>query len=177
MSKTINQEKLNASLRMLDKMGEQNLELMKAADPQQAARQEQASVLLGDESFCKQLFSCADTQAAVQLFADRGLDLTEDEVKLLLVQIYAIAKRLMDNDGELSEEDLEQISGGHSAAEVWAVGTLSFWSLMGLGGKIGSAIGTCVLPGAGTAVGTVIGLVVGGLTGVATTVLYALGIF
>ena len=38
MSKTINQEKLNASLRMLDKMGEQNLELMKAADPQQAQR-------------------------------------------------------------------------------------------------------------------------------------------
>ena len=156
MSKTINQDNLNASLRMLDKMGEANLEQLKRTDPALAERMEQLGALSRNEDFCKQFLSCPDKQAAVRLFADHGLVLTEDEVEMLALQINSLTKKLMENDGTLSEEELEQISGGG-----WLEGIC-----YGIGGGIGFAalgatIGTMFCPGLGSIIGAAIGGAIG----------------
>ena len=156
MSKTINQDNLNASLRMLDKMGEANLEQLKRTDPALAERMEQLGALSRNEDFCKQFLSCPDKQAAVRLFADHGLVLTEDEVEMLALQINSLTKKLMENDGTLSEEELEQISGGNLLDGICygTAGGLAF-------AAAGAAIGTLFCPG----LGSIIGAVIGGLGG------------
>ena len=156
MRKPINQEKLNASLRMLDKMGEQNLELMKVTDPQQAHRLEQLGTLFGNEDFCQQFVSCPDAQTAVTLFADHGFLLSEEEAAALMVYIKDIAARLIENDGELSEEELELISGG--AAMGGIMGTIC-------GGLLGFALGFLFgCPGIGAVIGASIGASIGGFS-------------
>lgn len=150
MNQSINQNNLKATLRMLDKMGEASVEQMKYSNPAQAEQMEKLGALLSDESFRTAFLSCADKQAAVQLFADHGLTLTAKEVELLVLQIKTIAQKLLDNNGELSEEDLEQINGGS-----WLEGVPA-----GIVGALaGGAMGSCVCP----VVGTIIGALIGGL--------------
>ena len=157
MSKTINQDNLNATLRILDKMGEANLEQLKSTDPALAERMEQLSTLLSREDFMKQFVACPDKQAAVQLFADHGLVLTEEDVTVLANQIQSIVQKLMDNDGSLSEADLEQIAGGFSFG-----GSL-------LGTVVGTLIGSCIAgflcPGLGLAVAVAAACGIGGALG------------
>ena len=50
MTKTINQDNLNASIRMLDKMGEANLEQLKLVDEAQAERMEKLGELTAVET-------------------------------------------------------------------------------------------------------------------------------
>ena len=110
MTITIKQDNLNASIRMLEKMGEANTEQIKLMDVALGERMEQLGALSSNEDFCKQFDACPDKQAAVRLFADHGLVLTEDEVEMLALQINSLAKKLMENDGTLSEEELEIFS-------------------------------------------------------------------
>lgn len=112
MNKPINQENLNATLRFLEKQGEAALEELKVTDPQLAECGETLKLLFSDENFCKAFFSCPDRQSAVQLFGDNGIIITEAEVEGLVLQLYTMVKRLEENDGELSEEELAQIAGG-----------------------------------------------------------------
>ena len=130
MEKTINQDNLNATLRFLDKQGEAALEQLKHTDPEQGKKLEQLGVLLNNEDFRNQFAACPDKQEAVKLFAENGLALTETDIEVLVAQIYSVARKLLDNDGALSEEDLEQIAGGG-------------W----LGGLVGAAGGAVVLGG------------------------------
>ena len=96
MSKTINQNNLNATLRMLEKMGQANLERVKSSDPEQAEHLEKLDALFTNEDFCKALFACTDKQEAVKLFADNGVVLTEEAVELLTAQIKSMVQKLMD---------------------------------------------------------------------------------
>ena len=156
MNKTINQNNLNASLRMLDKMGKASLEQLKATDPQQGERLEQLNSLLKNEDFCQKFIACAHKQEAARLFADYGLTLTETELEGLISQIRTITQKLLDNDGELSEEHLEQIAGGWSWGSFFAA-LASGVTFAGTGGAI---VGSTI-PGIGTVVGGLIGAVVG----------------
>ena len=70
---SVNQEKLNASLRFLDKMGERNLEQLKATDPAAAQQMEKIGKLFSDMDFDKQLLACTENQAMVKLFAEHGV--------------------------------------------------------------------------------------------------------
>ena len=158
MSKTINQDNLNATLRMLDKMGEATLEQLKLTDPQQAERMEQLSALLSSEDFCKEFLACTEKPAAVKLFADNGMEMTEDDIAVLAAQIHAMAQKLVENDGELSEEDLEQIAGGGLFAWIAGIGAALSGGMTGA--MFGAMFGS-VIPGIGTAIGAAIGGIIG----------------
>ena len=139
---------------MLDKMGKASLEQLKATDPQQAEKLEQLNSLLKNEDFCQKFVSCPDAQTAVTLFADHGFLLSEEEAAALMVYIKDIAAKLIENDGELSEEELELISGG--AAMGGIMGTIC-------GGLLGFALGFLFgCPGIGAVIGASIGASIGG---------------
>lgn len=161
MNQTINQENLNATLRMLDKMGRTYLEQVKSTNPKQAKKMEQLDTLFSREDFIQQFIACPDRQAAIQLFEDNGLVLTGEEVEMLLLQLKGLTKKLMDNDGALSDEDLEQIAGGASVL-AWLAGVAATVAGTAVIGGVGALIGTVICPGIGTAIGGIIGTIVGG---------------
>ena len=154
MTATVNPEKLNASLRYLDKLGEMNLHQLQETDPEQAKKLEKLSALFLCEDFRNQLAACTDKQTAVRLFAENDFPLTEEEATELNALYYSIAKKLVDNDGELNEEDLEQICGGAILGGI-AGGIL--------GGLLGCAVGFIFGgPGTGVVIGIIVGVIVGG---------------
>ncbi len=73
----------------------------------------------------------------------------------MLVQKMVICQKLVENDGELSEEDLEMIAGGISESSIDSF-------LVGFFGVIGAAVGTIICPGVGSYIGTAIGGAIGG---------------
>ena len=175
MNTAINQEHLNASLRFLDKQGEATLEQAKLTNPELAEKLEKLGTLLQNEDFCQQLFACADNQAAVKLFGDNGLVLTEEEVDVLFLQIRTLVKKLLDNNGELSEEDLEQIAGGgwlgaflgviggaSAGFSAAAIGSLITIALVNMVPGIGPAIGFAIVGAVGIIGGGVAGGILGG---------------
>ena len=152
----INQNSLNASLRFLDKMGQSNAEMLKQTDPEQGERMEKLGALLANEDFCQKFISCTTKQEAYKLFADNGSDLTEEEINGLALQIKALTQKLIENDGELSEEDLEQIAGGMSTNTAIGCGVVG--SAVG-----GAGIGTLICPGIGSLIGALIGAIASGI--------------
>ena len=150
----MNQEKLNAAVRYLEKMGESNVEQIKANDPELANRFEKLGELLANVEFSKALTSCTDYESAAKLFADKGFEITMEELKALNNQMKYLCEKLVSNDGELGEDDLEMVAGGKLG---WILACLA--SAAGFGASIGSAI----IPGIGTAVGACVGLVVGAI--------------
>ena len=157
---TINQEKLNASLRYFDKMGEQNLEQLKAADPDAAQQVEKLNAVLRNEEFLQRFVVCANKQEGVKLFADYGFTVTEEEVAELAAYTMKIANKLMEHDGGLSEEELEQIAGGWT----WSGFIAGLASGAMMGSVIGSAGGIGIAIGA-VAIGAVVGAIAGGVIG------------
>ena len=153
MTNMINRENLNGSLRMLDKMGEMELQRMKENDPAAAEQMEKLGNLLGSEDFCKQFAACADNEAAAKLFADNGFAITAEQVEALMTQIKAIGQKLVDNDGELPEEDLEMIAGGAAKKNEGALKGIMYTS----GGIFGLSLGSAILPGVGSFIGWMIG--------------------
>jgi hypothetical protein len=161
MNKTINQDNLNSSLRFLEKQGEISMAQLKEADLQQAEKLEGVAVLFRSEEFCKQFLACPDKQTAVQLFADNGFSMTEEEVEVMFLLVNTFSQKLLDNNGELSEEDLEMVAGG-------SIGKSIFGFLIGgiPGAFVGLAIGSllCVLiPPLSFAVGAGVATAVGGI--------------
>ena len=155
MSNDVNRGKLSASMRLLDKIGEMNLIQLRGSDPEAADRLDQLGALLGSEDFCKQLAACADKEAAAKLFADHCFAITMEELEALVDQIKGICCKLAENDGELSDEDLEMIAGGGGAGISDGVaGTVAVTAAAVCGATIGSAI----FPFIGTAIGAFIGV-------------------
>ena len=107
----VNQDKLKASLRFLDKQGEMTVETLKV-NGQDVSKAEKLEELFKDEDFVKELAPTSNAAEAQAVFAAHGLELTPEEVKAISQQCAGCIKKLEENDGELSEEDLEQISGG-----------------------------------------------------------------
>ena len=153
----MNQEKLNASVRYLNKTGEANLEKLKAANHEEAERFAKLGELLSNESFAKQFVACADKEAAAKLFADHDFAITMEELEDLIVQIKTLRQQLLNNDGELSEDALEMVAGGFNWKGFLEGLFVSYTTVLG------TLIGTAICPGAGTVVGAAAGALVGGL--------------
>ena len=151
----MNSEKLNASVRYLNKVGESNLEKMKVDAPELAQRFEKLGALLSNENFAKQFAACADKEAAAKLFADHDFEITLEEAGDLMTQIKTMAQKLIDNDGELQEEDLELVSGGWSWIRFLEIVCFTCITVSG------AALGTIICPGVGSAIGAVIGAAIG----------------
>lgn len=77
-----------------------------------------------NEEKVKYLCSLNTPEEAQKAFAEEGVDLTLDELNELRDAII----RAIDNKGELSEDDLEQASGGFIIAGLW---TLATWAVTG----------------------------------------------
>ena len=155
MNKLINIEKMNASLRMLDKMGEMTLHHMKETDPAAAEQLEKLGNLFNNEDFCKQFVACENKETAAKLFADNGFAITMEQVEALMTQLKAIGQKLVDNDGQLTEVDLEMIAGGEGAGLTkGAAEGLMF----GSGAVAGACIGSAICPGLGTFIGFILGV-------------------
>ena len=164
----VNQEKLRASLRFLDKQGEMTVEMLKA-NGQDVSKAEKLEELFKDEDFVKELAPTASIAEAQAVFAAHGLELTPEEVKAISQQCAGCIKKLEENDGELSEKDLEQIAGGALSVDNLMAG-------FALGGAIiGGIVGTVVCPGIGTVLGTVAGAFVGIVSGAVTS--FFMGLF
>ncbi len=160
MSKTINQEKLNGTLRFLEKQGEVNLEMMRESDPATAERVDKLVSLFKNEEFDKQLVACSDNQAVVKLFAENGVEMTEEDAEATMAYIKGLVQKLMENDGELSEEELEMVAGGWSGwGTFWAsVGSLAFGGFC-MGASWGTLPGMAIGVVAGAVVGAIVGLI------------------
>ncbi len=67
--------------------------------------EEKIRELFSDETFVSSLLELETPEEVQKALAEKGVDLTIDE-------ICTVQKSLMQSDGELSEEDLENVSGG-----------------------------------------------------------------
>ena len=72
--------------------------------------------VFSDKEFVKELVALNDNAAVQAALKAKGLDLTEEK-------IVAIRESMAKKIGELSDEQLEQISGGVSAEELEQIGS------------------------------------------------------
>ena len=159
-------ENMQNTARMLEKRSQMMLESAKA-DGTVSAAEEKFIELLKHESFAQEFVSCASLEAAKELLEKNAVDLSMDELQSIQTAAVTILAKIDENNGELSEEDLEQVAGGWS------------WKSFGYGLLLGAAIAAVALAvvvitvgscGTGTAAavvgaGAAIGGIVGGLVG------------
>lgn len=105
-------------------------------------------LLVKDDIFAQKIIDTGeDREAKLQVIKDHGLDFTKEE---FIETCKEQAELIYKEDGELTDEGLEMVSGG------------GFFGAI-LGGAIGTAIGTA----GGAVAGGVVGTVGGGILGVA----------
>lgn len=75
-------------------------------------RAEKLRDLMNDKDFVQELAKTPKAEDVKKLFAERGLVLTEDEIQDLGRIFKVCIQKAQENGGELSEEDLAQVSGG-----------------------------------------------------------------
>lgn len=71
---------------------------------------------LADTAFVKRIAEAESAEAVQTLFAEKGLDLSLEDVKEIGAQI----ERLSQDADELNETDLENVAGG-ALAEAWLI--------------------------------------------------------
>lgn len=75
---------------------------------------EQVAQLLQNESFVDELSATSSVKEVQDVFAKRDIDLSSAEVEEMMVAINATAK-----SGELSDEELDAVSGGGWLGSCW----------------------------------------------------------
>ena len=65
--------------------------------------------LLADETFSRQLIAAESEEEVQKMLADKGVSLSLDEIKAIG---DLLDKHAGNDDGTLSEDDLEQVAGG-----------------------------------------------------------------
>ena len=155
---------------MLEKRSTMFLEQAKA-DGIITPAEEKFAELIRDEAFAAALNNCGSAEAVKELLDKNGVDFSMEEIHAMLVVVGTLFQKLEENDGELTDEDLEQIAGG------WSWG--SFFKGLGIG-ALAAATATlfvatavcCIFFTGGTAtpfiaagIGAAVGAVAGGITG------------
>ena len=138
----VNRDNLKASLRMLEKRKEMILEQAKTQDIDEQSQR--IIELESDEAFMKKLMNCDSAEKVQALFKENGADIAMEQVNDLLKGIGELLIQLGNNDGELTEDELEQIAGGWSwkgfvtgtllGVAVFVVGALSVAAEVGTAG-------------------------------------------
>ena len=106
----VHQDNLKASLRMLEKRKDMMLEQAKTQDLDEQSQR--IIELENDEAFTKKLMNCDSAEKVQALFKENGVDFSMEQVNDLLKGIAELLIQLGNNDGELTEDELEQIAGG-----------------------------------------------------------------
>ena len=110
MTKT---ENMQNTARMLEKRSAMLLEQAKA-DGVVSPAEEKFIELMKHESFVQEFGNCTSLEAMKELLERNGVDFTMDEMKAILIGAGTIVRKAEENNGELSEEDLEMVAGGRS---------------------------------------------------------------
>ena len=134
-------ENMKNTARMLEKRSEMMLEQAKA-DGVVSAAEEKFIELMKHESFVQEFGNCASLEAMKELLERNGVDMSMDEMKAILTAAGTIAKKVEENNGELSEEDLEMVAGGWS------------WKGFFIGLAAGAVIAAAMVASAAIMVGT-----------------------
>ena len=125
--------------------------------------------LLKDEAFAKDFANCASAEAMKELLDQNGVEFSMEEIDSLLIGIGTLALKLEENNGELSEEELEMIAGGFSWTAFWAgvgggilMAAVCIGCAVAMGVTSGAAApvvaaGIAKVLAAGAATGTVVG--------------------
>ena len=108
----VNQENLKASARMLEKRKDMILEQANMEELDEQSRK--IIELESDETFTKELMNCGSAEKVQALFKENGVNLSMEQVNDLLKSVGELILKLDQNDGELTDDELEQISGGWS---------------------------------------------------------------
>ena len=91
---------------------------------------EQIKALIADEAFVKQALEAENAEAVQKLFADKGAEVSLEDIELIAALFGAAADgkiteeqlEKIANGGELSEDDLNEVAGGGIPIEVWPDG-------------------------------------------------------
>ncbi|MBR3629570.1 MAG: hypothetical protein IKN55_03765 [Oscillospiraceae bacterium] len=95
---------------------------------------EQIKALFADKDFVIAALDAENETAVQELFSDNGVEISTDEIDQIRNLMMAVAegkvteeqiRSLSENEGELSEEALEQVAGGDWKAAVAAIGILA----------------------------------------------------
>jgi hypothetical protein len=119
--------------------------------------------LLHTETFHKEVMNCDSAEAVKELLDRNGIDFTMEEIDAILIAVGNTLIKLEENDGELTEEDLEQVAGGWSWGGFFkglligaAVAALMVGAAVLTLGSLGTA-GPIIVVAAGAAIGGVVG--------------------
>ena len=162
MKKEINQENLQASLKMLDKMSAEAAKQLREEGEPMDPRAERMDELLGDVEFCNKVVMAPSIEEVQKLFAENGVEFTLEETDEFITWLRAMANMLIENDGELSEELLEAVSGGG-----WLESLLSgiVGAVIGAMGGLGAGFAVSSPTGPGAIIGAAVGAIAGAITG------------
>ena len=80
-------------------------------------REKRIAALIEDEDFGVRAESAASIEEIVQLFAERSVEITEDEINAILVGV----------GDELDETGLEAVSGGGAKLKAWWSHYKQYW--------------------------------------------------
>ena len=110
MTKT---ENMKNTAYMLEKRSEMMLEQARQ-DGTIPAEVEKFTELMKHDSFTQALLNCASAEAVKELLDRNGVNFSMEDIDAMLVTIGTTMLKLDENNGELTEEDLEQVAGGWS---------------------------------------------------------------
>ena len=111
-ARTINMDNLRATGRMAEK--QVNVALEQAELNGEVIPQEVMNFLnaFKDDATRDAIFKAPDKAGVQKILNDSGVPMTEKDVDDFLAAVGNAGKQLAQSDGKLSEEELEQISGG-----------------------------------------------------------------
>ena len=159
-------ENMKNTAHMLEKRGEMMLEQARM-EGEVPADVEKFLDLLHDEAFRADFMNCASAEAVKELLDRNGIPFTMEDIDAMLIAIGTTLQKLDENNGELSEEDLEQIAGGWTwggflnGLIMGVVTTVAIVAVCAAAIATSAATGGAAAPLAGVAVGKVVAGVIG----------------
>ena len=116
---SINMDNLRATGRMAEK--QMNMALEQAELNGEVIPQEVLNFInvIKDDTTLEALVKTTDNASVQKIMNDNGVPMTEEDVDGLLEVLGKASKKLVESDGKLTEEELEQISGGGWLSDAW----------------------------------------------------------
>ena len=169
----INMDNLRATGRLAEK--QVNVALEQAELNGEVIPQEVMNFLnvFKDDATREALFKTTDNASVQKIMNDNGVPMTEEDVDSFLAAVGNVGKKLAQSDGKLTEEELEQISGGGWLKDAWNWCTSTTVGKIVTGVVVGAAIGAAFWAASLCALGAAYAAVVYGGEVLATAGAYA----
>ena len=116
--KSFNKDLVEANAKRYAKKTSSELEAC-VAEEALSAEDEKLVALKDDEEFLKALNNTADDKAAVKLFAEKGIEMSEEECHCIRQGIVDSITNLLTCTEEMSDDELAQVAGGSWLKKAW----------------------------------------------------------